>query len=886
MESSASESCTVSRTSSVEGDATGVATASLEGNLALKNISELKYLSEMNSSSGSSASNSDAWPMRSCCSYCNLSLLGTSLRRSSKRKYSNMLLEDILGCSSELSGDEILGSNVSDGAIEIEGPSSKVFPEDILGYPFKSNEQCTERFSEQPNDNVQRDKNLKVCREVEDTLREEPEDVLLFRLSATKEGTYQPVAASENYSQQLAIASDDVALKPERCVDIQFSDNLSPQGKEEQVLQGVVLEQNISRSSSDCDETSMDVHSKRKDVEHSDATPYSGQLFLEGWYDADELRQALKAEQEALNAVYLELEQERNASEIAANEAMAMISRLQKEKAILQMEARHFERMSEERATHDQEAIAVLKDILMKREAEKLALEKEVELYRQRLLSHRIEGLDSSRREWGVDRKDFALEGKKEPVLLLKGKEEESESSRRGQVDTSLTSAGVASAPDDIGADCHLERIEECFQRTSLWSGDGANLFESFLAVADGGPSLYEQEDICKSRSLVSTSHMSLAEVVAETAGKNNGGGIHIHDSSLTSGQWNQTKAFGDSDHCGIDYHLTPGAPVTSKLDKNTAEDKTPRSSGDVRWQFVLDHLCNLENQIRQLKTKEKFEIENQCKEETVCRGDRESINSERKSMGHSCDWERGSVDAKQGCSLSERGTAGDQTVRKKVPGEHLSEDSLKISSENEINQLNGGTVKGFLSGQCSISILQQNGEPFIDHPKVSGLWCKGRYRHEHSCHIPAMEDLEIRTTRDWPKLTKRDASVEPCSIMPEPESSSRGAERTNVEVENPQCSLETSDALLLATTPEFSCTESMNNHSNFSMAVENDDVRRLTSKLQALEADNELMRSAIKAMVQERGKVDLLQELVQLYSFKSDDWQQQQTVLCHHLLH
>eukprot|EP00249_Psilotum_nudum_P024330 c29157_g1_i1 orf=283-2916(-) len=877
MESSASESCTVSRTSSVEGDATGVATASLEGNLALKNISELKYLSEMNSSSGSSASNSDAWPMRSCCSYCNLSLLGTSLRRSSKRKYSNMLLEDILGCSSELSGDEILGSNVSDGAIEIEGPSSKVFPEDILGYPFKSNEQCTERFSEQPNDNVQRDKNLKVCREVEDTLREKPDDVLLFRLSATKEGTYQPVAASENYSQQLAIASDDVALKPERCVDIQFSDNLSPQGKEEQVLQGVVLEQNISRSSSDCDETSMDVHSKRKDVEHSDATPYSGQLFLEGWYDADELRQALKAEQEALNAVYLELEQERNASEIAANEAMAMISRLQKEKAILQMEARHFERMSEERATHDQEAIAVLKDILMKREAEKLALEKEVELYIHRLLSHRTEGWGSSEKDWSAGRKIHALEGGKEPVLLLEEKQESKSSDGGEQMDTLLTSAGVASAL--TGHD--LERIEGYFQRTSLWTGDGTNLLEYFQAVDDHGP-LCEQKDNCKNRSLALTSPLSVTEVAEETVGKNDDV-IHIHNSSLTSGQCNQMKAFGDSDQCGTDYLLKPGAPVPLNMDKYREGDKIQRSSGEERWQFVLEHICNLEKQIRQLRANKNLEIENQSKRGTICRDHHQTMNSEWMLLGHRDDCERGT---KQGDSSYENGVEGDQSARNKVPGENLSEDLFKVFSENEINQINAGTAERFCFAHHSDSISEQNGEQLIDHAKFNEVWCEGEYQNGQSSHILGMQCPEIETAKDWSKLATMDASEVSCSIMPKPESSSRGAERTYAEVENPQCSLETSDALLLATTPEFSCTESMNNHSNFSMAVENDDVRRLTSKLQALEADNELMRSAIKAMVQERGKVDLLQELVQLYSFKSDDWQQQQTVLCHHLLH
>ena len=46
--------------------------------------------------------------------------------------------------------------------------------------------------------------------------------------------------------------------------------------------------------------------------------------------------------------LYAELEEERSAAAIAANQMMAMINRLQEEKAAIQMEALQYQRMMEE----------------------------------------------------------------------------------------------------------------------------------------------------------------------------------------------------------------------------------------------------------------------------------------------------------------------------------------------------------------------------------------------------------------------------------------------------------------------------------------------------------------------------------------------------------
>ncbi|PWA76406.1 Zein-binding domain-containing protein [Artemisia annua] len=96
---------------------------------------------------------------------------------------------------------------------------------------------------------------------------------------------------------------------------------------------------------------------------------------------SEKLKLALKAERKALQDLYSELEEERNASMVAANETMAMINRLQEEKAAMQMEALQYQRMMEEQSEYDQEALQLLNDLMMKKE-------KELELYRKKVLEY------------------------------------------------------------------------------------------------------------------------------------------------------------------------------------------------------------------------------------------------------------------------------------------------------------------------------------------------------------------------------------------------------------------------------------------------------------------------------------------------------------------
>ncbi|XP_020080433.1 myosin-binding protein 3 [Ananas comosus] len=135
----------------------------------------------------------------------------------------------------------------------------------------------------------------------------------------------------------------------------------------------------------------------------SGAEPLDGSLAgeLDGGepISVGQLRSALKSEREALNALYAELEEERSASAVAASETMAMINRLQEEKAAMKMEALQYQRMMEEQSEYDQEALQLLNELLVKREKEKQELEKELGVYRERVLIYETKELKRTERQ-------------------------------------------------------------------------------------------------------------------------------------------------------------------------------------------------------------------------------------------------------------------------------------------------------------------------------------------------------------------------------------------------------------------------------------------------------------------------------------------------------
>ncbi|KAJ6676765.1 MYOSIN-BINDING PROTEIN 2 [Salix viminalis] len=70
-----------------------------------------------------------------------------------------------------------------------------------------------------------------------------------------------------------------------------------------------------------------------------------------------DLKKQVRLDRRLLMALYMELDEERSSSAVAANNAMAMINRLQAERAAVQMEAMQYERMMEEQAAYDREVL-------------------------------------------------------------------------------------------------------------------------------------------------------------------------------------------------------------------------------------------------------------------------------------------------------------------------------------------------------------------------------------------------------------------------------------------------------------------------------------------------------------------------------------------------
>lgn len=129
---------------------------------------------------------------------------------------------------------------------------------------------------------------------------------------------------------------------------------------------------------------------KRKLDEIHEGNRHSGEVSarVEIENEAAVMRETLNSQQHSIQHLYEELEEERAASATATSEAMSMILRLQREKAEVQMEFRQFKRLAEEKMSHDQEEIAVLEDLLFKREQTIQSLSCEIQAYKHRMMSY------------------------------------------------------------------------------------------------------------------------------------------------------------------------------------------------------------------------------------------------------------------------------------------------------------------------------------------------------------------------------------------------------------------------------------------------------------------------------------------------------------------
>lgn len=98
----------------------------------------------------------------------------------------------------------------------------------------------------------------------------------------------------------------------------------------------------------------------------------------------DTLKRYFEYDRKSLILLYKELEEEQNASAIAAHETMAMITRLQDEKASMQMEALQYKRMMEEQSEYNQEVLRNTNNLVAEKEKKIQFLELELVTYRTR----------------------------------------------------------------------------------------------------------------------------------------------------------------------------------------------------------------------------------------------------------------------------------------------------------------------------------------------------------------------------------------------------------------------------------------------------------------------------------------------------------------------
>jgi hypothetical protein len=131
---------------------------------------------------------------------------------------------------------------------------------------------------------------------------------------------------------------------------------------------------------------------------------------IEGESMVDRLKRQIEHDRKHTSALYKELEEERNASTVAVNQAMAMITKLQEEKATLHMEALQCLRLMEEQSEYDMEALQKANDLLAEREKDIQDLEDELEFYRDKFPNESIlenvvgETCDMKARDIGMDR--------------------------------------------------------------------------------------------------------------------------------------------------------------------------------------------------------------------------------------------------------------------------------------------------------------------------------------------------------------------------------------------------------------------------------------------------------------------------------------------------
>lgn len=139
---------------------------------------------------------------------------------------------------------------------------------------------------------------------------------------------------------------------------------------------------------------------------------------IEGESMIDRLKRQIEHDKKCISDLHKELEAERNASEVAANESMAMITRLQEEKAVLHMEALQYLRMMDEQAEYDGDELDRANDLLAEKEKEIQDLESELEFYRLNLEDETM-GLNKQMRSYDLNGENITVKNCSVPPINI-----------------------------------------------------------------------------------------------------------------------------------------------------------------------------------------------------------------------------------------------------------------------------------------------------------------------------------------------------------------------------------------------------------------------------------------------------------------------------------
>ncbi|XP_010459554.1 PREDICTED: probable myosin-binding protein 5 [Camelina sativa] len=203
------------------------------------------------------------------------------------------------------------------------------------------------------------------------------------------------------------------------------------------------------------------------------------------------LNRQVRLDRKSLMDLYMELDEERSASAVAANNAMAMITRLQAEKAAVQMEALQYQRMMDEQAEYDQEALQSMNGLLVKREEEMKELEAEIEAYRLRygLLGEEDEERGEAAEEFLDEEKDETKPVSDLPVCS--SNHEDDLEQMKDSVEESITTNGVIIEEENANAsrkDMLVKEISEITERLNAIESKGELLqqISDVLDVSEG----------------------------------------------------------------------------------------------------------------------------------------------------------------------------------------------------------------------------------------------------------------------------------------------------------------------------------------------------------------------------------------------------------------